>query len=91
VEVQFFGRRTFFPGGPAFIARRAGVPLFVGMEVADPAGPMHQAMIEPPIEVPRTPDIEHDVQRTTQAIAGVFERYIAAHPEQWVMFHRIWS
>jgi KDO2-lipid IV(A) lauroyltransferase len=91
VEVEFFGRATHLPGGPAYIARRAGAPLYVGFAIADAKAGVYHAVLEPPLPVPHTADLDQDVRQATQAIAAVFERYIGAYPAQWVMFHRIWS
>ena len=90
VEVEFFGRRAYLPGGPAYIARRAGAPLYVGVAVAAPNSDTHRAILDPPVEVPHTGDLDADVRRATQTIANRFERHVRAHPDQWVMFHLIW-
>jgi KDO2-lipid IV(A) lauroyltransferase len=90
VEVEFFGRPAPLPAGPAFIARRAGVPLFIGFAVPADDGPYHWGVMEPPIIVERTADADADVRQATQAMARTFERYIGRYPDQWVMFHQIW-
>ena len=89
-EVEFFGWPARLPGGPAYIARRAGVPIFVGFSVPDAQPDSYCVALDPPFDVPRTDDLDADVRQATQAVARAFERRIAARPEQWVLFHDLW-
>ena len=91
VLVEFFGRRAHLPGGPAFVARRAGAPLFVGFSAQGDGPGQLAAYMEPPLEVPHTGDADADVRAGTQMVAALYERHIRARPDQWVMFHRIWT
>ncbi|HEX2034948.1 MAG TPA: lysophospholipid acyltransferase family protein [Chloroflexota bacterium] len=96
VAVEFFGRPARLPAGPALLALRTGAPLIVGFSLPD--GPLgadgtpgrRRAVLEPPLLVERSGDFAADVQRATQMMAGVLERYIRQYPGQWVMFHDIW-
>ncbi|MGH2354863.1 MAG: lysophospholipid acyltransferase family protein [Chloroflexota bacterium] len=90
VTVQFCGLPARLPAGPALIAVRAGVPLFVGFNLLGGSGGRLRALIEPPLPVERTGDLEADVQRVTQLMATALERHIRRHPGRWVMFHDLW-
>ncbi|HEV2122705.1 MAG TPA: hypothetical protein VGW38_08020 [Chloroflexota bacterium] len=90
VNVQFFGRSTPFPPGPAFVALRADVPLFVGFELPSVHPGTFLAHIGAPLQVERSSDSNIDVQRLTQRMASEFERGIRQAPGHWVMFHDIW-
>jgi lauroyl/myristoyl acyltransferase len=79
-----------FPPGPAFLALRAGVPLFVGFELPSEGTSASLAHIGLPLRIERSGDLDHDVQRLTQLIANEFERHIRRAPGRWVMFHDIW-
>jgi lauroyl/myristoyl acyltransferase len=90
VPVQFFGAPTTMPGGPATLALRTGAPILPTVVYSGP-GPMHTAVIAPPIDLTRTKSLRADVHRVTQDIATCFEHFIARAPEQWHMFQRIWE
>lgn len=90
VDVQFFGRQTPFPPGPAFVALRAGVPLFVGFELPSTQPGVFLAHIGAPLQIDSSNDNDADVQRLTQRMATEFERGIRQAPGHWVMFHDIW-
>jgi lauroyl/myristoyl acyltransferase len=94
VLVRFFGASARLPAGPAFMALRASVPLFVGAVLPpDPADPLRrwQAFAAPPLVLEATGDLAADLQRGTQGIAHWLEQIIGQYPEQWVMFHHIWA
>jgi phosphatidylinositol dimannoside acyltransferase len=89
VEVEFFGERTTFPGGPATLALRTGAKLITTVVYLGP-GRSHHAVISPPIDTTRTASLRSDVTRITQEIARHFEDYISRAPEQWHMFQPNW-
>ena len=89
IEVEFFGERTTFPGGPATLALRTGATLVTTAVYSGP-GINHHAIISPPIDTSRTGSFRVDVARITQEIARHFEDYIARAPEQWHMFQPNW-
>ncbi len=89
VEVEFFGEKTTFPGGPAVLALRTGATL-VTTAVFNPAYADHHAVISEPIETVRSGTLRADVARITQQIARNFEEYIRSAPEQWHMFQPEW-
>ena len=90
VPVRFFGAPAQFPPGPAFIALRAGAPVFVGTWLPGSAEDRYVAYMEAPLEVRRTGSLD-DVQALTQRIASLFERHIRQDPGRWVMFHDLWA
>jgi KDO2-lipid IV(A) lauroyltransferase len=89
VPVQFFGRTTRLPEGPAGLARLSGAPITTALAVRRPDNRFH-AWIEPPFHVPRTPDEAADLRAGTQRLAQMLEQRIAADPGQWVLFRRLW-
>ncbi|MFQ5593247.1 MAG: lysophospholipid acyltransferase family protein [Anaerolineae bacterium] len=89
VEIEFFGEPAKLPDGYARLARRTGslvVPGF-GLRLPD-----HQLRVrlEPALDVPQTDDRAVDVRAVMRKALSVAERYIAEHPEQWIMFRPIW-
>jgi lauroyl/myristoyl acyltransferase len=89
VEVEFFGERTTFPGGPAVLAIRTGATL-ITTAVFNPAHDDHFAVLSPPIDTTRHGSLRADVGRITQQIAREFEAFIRTAPEQWHMFQPEW-
>ncbi len=89
VEVDFFGERTTFPGGPALLAMRAGAMLIAGAVYSGP-GRQHRAALSSPLDLRRTDSMRDDVTRVTQDLARWFEMYIRRSPEQWHLFQPNW-
>jgi phosphatidylinositol dimannoside acyltransferase len=89
IKVNFLGRETLFPAGPARLARLSGAPIVFGLAVRRPAG-RFRAFIEPPLLSDRALDGEEDARRLTQQIASTFERYVRCYPDQWYVFRDMW-
>jgi KDO2-lipid IV(A) lauroyltransferase len=92
IEVDFFGSRATLPAGPASIAMRAGVPLFVasvfGVELPDGRrGWTGEA--SDPIELPDEGSTE-PLRYLTERVAVELERFIAQRPEEWHVFQPFW-
>ncbi|HEY2812163.1 MAG TPA: phosphatidylinositol mannoside acyltransferase [Acidimicrobiales bacterium] len=88
VEVEFFGERTFLPGGPATLALRTGAPLLpvaVYFRRHD-----HLGVVRPPIPAVREGRLRDDVTRVTQTIARELEALVRAAPEQWHLLQPNW-
>ncbi|GAA4829614.1 phosphatidylinositol mannoside acyltransferase [Actinomycetospora corticicola] len=84
VGVDFFGHRAAMPPGPASLAAATGAPLLpLGCWFTDRGWAFR---INPPITVPS----RAEVPAATQAVADVFAREIAEHPQDWHMLQRIW-
>jgi KDO2-lipid IV(A) lauroyltransferase len=89
VEVGLFGDMTTLPAGPARLALEADVPVIPAAVYFRPDGG-HEAVIRPPIQVPRSGDFRADVSSLTQAIATELEVVIAAEPTQWHLMQPNW-
>jgi KDO2-lipid IV(A) lauroyltransferase len=89
VTVDFFGRPTRFPDGPARLARLSGAPLVFGACVRLPHG-RYRAYVHPPLLSDREADAGEDAQRVTQELASMFEGLIRRHPAQWYAFREMW-
>ena len=86
VEVDFFDGRARMAAGPAALAIATGAVLIpVGMWVE---GDVTHLLAHTPIEIDAN-DPEA-VAKTTQRIADVFARDIAAHPTDWHMLQPVW-
>lgn len=90
VEVDFFGARTTMPPGPAMLALRTGVPLWVLELWYEPdalAGHLRGPL---PVPGKEAGSFGTRVRLLTQAIADGLARGIAAHPQDWHMLARLW-
>ena len=89
-EVKLFGAPALLPDGHVQLALRTGAPigLFFGLRRPDNT---FEAFIEPPLDLERTGDQEHDVRSGMAKLAAVLEKYLAQYPEQWVMFQPVWA
>ncbi|HEY2989566.1 MAG TPA: lysophospholipid acyltransferase family protein [Candidatus Binatia bacterium] len=82
VPVEFFGRTSPAPRGPATLALRTGaatVPMFM---IRDPDDRL-TLYIEPEIELIKTDDLDHDVAANTALFTRCLEAMIRRHPDQW--------
>ncbi|WP_226581832.1 lysophospholipid acyltransferase family protein [Acuticoccus sediminis] len=89
VQVQFFGQPAFATPLPAMLARMSGRPLVAGVVLRE-GGVKFRTFCEV-IDVPHTDDRAADIQVATQRMHDAFERWIRAHPEQWMWTHRKWA
>lgn len=87
---SFFDAPARLPDGYARLALKTGAPILPAFSVRQ-ADNSFQAYAEEPIELHPSADVEADVRAGVQRVVHVMEKWIGAHPEQWVMFHRIWE
>jgi KDO2-lipid IV(A) lauroyltransferase len=90
VEVEFFGRPTPFPVGPARIALAADATIVPGFIIRQPNRDL-TVTAEPPVEPPAGGSQKHKALVMTQRFANLVERYVRAYPEQWGVFHKVWD
>ena len=89
VDVTFFGRRCKANPSIARLARQFDCPV-VGVRVIRLPGHRFRIAAEGPFDLPRGADGRIDVQRSTQMITSVIERWVRDNPDQWLWFHRRW-
>ncbi len=89
IPVEFFGRQTLFPAGPARLARLTDAPLVFGLAVRRPGG-LFKAYLCPPLLPDRDRPAGDDIGRMTQELARTFEGFVRRYPAQWYAFRRIW-
>jgi KDO2-lipid IV(A) lauroyltransferase len=88
VPVEFFGRRTRMPAGPALLALRTGAALFTASLWFE--GPVAKARVSGPLDPPSEGDRTERIAELTQRIADELAKGIAEHPEDWHMLQRLW-
>jgi lauroyl/myristoyl acyltransferase len=93
VEVPFFGAPARLPGGPATLAQRTGAVL-VGAFGWRLRGTWRGTCMEgefTPISLTLPEEEQQNPNALMKTIVQVMERYIKAHPEQWLVFAPVWS
>ncbi len=90
IKVDFMGRPTEVPRGPAVLSLRTGAPILLAIMVRN-AEDKFTLFFEPPIY----PDsnrkgLAEAEKETTQKIMAILERYIREYPSQWFVFYRVW-
>lgn len=88
IAIEFFGKPTTLPVGPARIARDTGAPIMPVFTKRLSGG--YILTVDEPFHVPHTSDPERDIREAMQRVVAIFERQIRDSPEQWVMFQRVW-
>ena len=86
---EFFGAPALLPTGPIRLALRTGaavVPVFA-LRLEDDT---FRIQIEPELELESTGDREADVASGMKKVIAIMERYIAQHPEQWLVAAPVW-
>ncbi len=91
VFVDFFGKLACTTTGLARVALHTGAAVVPGYAYWDETIHKYRLRFEPPVELIRTGDTEHDVFENTQRFAKVIEGIIRKHPDQWVWVHKRWK
>jgi KDO2-lipid IV(A) lauroyltransferase len=89
VTVEFCGRPTVFPDGPARLGRLSAAPLVFATCVRLPGG-HYRAHVFPPVLPDRRAEAAEDARRVTQEVARSFEDMVQRYPSQWYAFREMW-
>ncbi len=90
IVIDVCGAPMRVPTGAFDLAHRTGaevVPVFTRRRVDNRT----DAVIEPPIEMPRTGDRDADVRAGVTAAFARLEPYLRAEPGQWLVLERLWD
>lgn len=87
IAVDFFGRESRMPAGPALLALKTGIPLISAHISYNDVG-IHIDFQS--VEVAQVGTEEERISETVANLARRFEEGIAAHPQDWHMLQRIW-
>jgi KDO2-lipid IV(A) lauroyltransferase len=87
VAVEFFGRRTRMPAGPAILAIRTGSPFHTVDMYYETDGPVGR--LSDPIPVAVDGSLKDRVAVMTQAMASNFEAGVRRHPADWHMLAKM--
>ncbi|HEX4864061.1 MAG TPA: hypothetical protein VFV02_08315, partial [Acidimicrobiales bacterium] len=90
VEVEFFGERTWLPGGPVTLALRTGAALIPAGVYFDGRSHGHFGVVRPPLKLERSGRLRDDVTAGTQLLAAELELLVRRSPEQWHLMQPNW-
>lgn len=88
--MDFFGKPTLLPQGPAALVLQTGAAILPGFTLRNDDDTV-TVIIEKPLEYVLSGNKEEDMRTITAECKAVFERYIRAYPQQWYMFRRFWK
>ncbi len=86
---EFLGRRTSVFLGPAYLALKAKVPLFVG--ICRRTGDGRYTLDSEEIEMTDLGITRADAEELVRRYTKVLERYIYQYPEEWFWLHDRWK
>ncbi len=90
VWADFFGKKAPTTPSLAILAMRTGAPVVPVFMVRD-GFKRHRVLIQRPLEIVHSGDIQKDVVANTQRINDTLESMIRQYPEQWFWVHRRWE
>ncbi len=89
IFVNFFGRKTYTPTGPAVLSLLSGAPL-VPVFIVREQGRLFMVS-DRPITTSRHRERRQAIAECTQQWSEVVERYIRHYPDLWVWMHQRWK
>jgi KDO2-lipid IV(A) lauroyltransferase len=90
VKVDFMGVPAHTHSTPAAMAVRFKVPIVAGFCYRTGLGFEYEGYFEEPMYPDPERDPQEEVLRLTRRTNEAIERFIRAHPEQWLWMHRRW-
>lgn len=88
--VNFFGAPAQLPDGAATLAVKYDVPLILAFNRRLENNKC-AVVIEPPLPLERTGDLQQDSRAAVEKIAARMEYWIRQYPEQWILFNPVWQ
>jgi lauroyl/myristoyl acyltransferase len=88
--VNFFGAPAQLPDGAAVLAIKFNSPLILAFNRRLDNNKC-AVVIEPPMELERTGDLQKDSRAAVEKIAARMEHWIRQYPEQWILFSKVWD
>lgn len=88
--VNFFGAPAQLPDGAAVLAVKYNAPLILAFNRRLENNKC-AVVIEPPLELERTGDLQKDARAAIEKIAARMEFWIKQYPDQWILFNPVWQ
>lgn len=87
--IDFFGKPSIFPEGPAIFAMATKAQIVPGFLVRN-SDDTFTLRFEKPIKYEITGNKPEDAKKIITSCKLIFEKYIREYPDQWFMFRRFW-
>ena len=88
IEVNFFGKTSKMPSGPAILAIKTGAPLITAYVGYTPSG--IEIIFDETLKPTNSGSEEEQIKIITQSMADNFAKRIKENPVDWHMLQRIW-
>ena len=89
IIIDFFGKSTFLPVGPAAFAQKTKARIIPGFMVRNQDDTFTLRM-ERPIEPLSGTNNKDDILALVRQYKVIIEEYIRKYPDQWYMFRKFW-
>ncbi len=90
VWVDFFGKKAPSTPALAVLGMRTGAPILPVFMIRN-GFQKHRLLIQEPLQLVDTGDVNKDVETNTQLINHTLESMIRQYPDQWFWVHRRWE
>ena len=91
VFVPFFGKLACTNAGIATLALKTNAMVIPTVAIWDRKRKKYFFHGDPPVELVRTGNHDHEVELNTARFAEAMERMIRLYPDQWLWIHRRWK
>ncbi len=90
VPTTFFGQTCWTTTGPAMLALRSGLPVYMALMHREPDGGYVLELSEK-IPYEKTKDFRGDIAKFSQRIQDMLETHVRKYPDQWMWMHDRWK
>lgn len=90
IFVDFLGRPSSTPPGPAAIARLCNAPIVPAFITEEQPG-HHAICFHPAVWIEKTADRNTDLRQVTQQLSDIIEQHIRTYPHEWFWLHNRWK
>jgi KDO2-lipid IV(A) lauroyltransferase len=89
VFVDYFGRPAATHKGLAILSLRTGAAILPSFIIRE--GDRHRVVIEKPLDIVRTGNLERDLTEATALFTRTIESTVRRYPDHWLWVHRRWK
>lgn len=90
LNLDFFGKKTTVPKGPAMFSIKSGAPIVLTFMIRE-KGDKFRFVFEPPLDYTLAGNLDLDTENITKEILKILEKYIKEYPSQWFIAVDLWK